>query len=124
MKTKGGKTIKLAMKTLELPPEGDARRDRVLFETTVIARLPKHQNIVRYLGWAKLGRHALIGMELCDDKLPTYLQKNVYTSGSVQKRSIARWKMAEQLGLGLAITHRYQVIHRDLKPDNSMLPSN
>jgi serine/threonine protein kinase len=124
MKTKGGNTIKLAMKTLELPPKGDARRDKVLFETTMIARLPKHPNIVRYLGYRELAMHVFIGMELCDDKLPKFLQRKVYSSGSVTQRSIARWKMAEQLGLGLAITHRYQIIHRDLKPDNSMLPCN
>lgn len=122
MKTKGGNTICLAVKALKLPPEGDARREKVLFETKMITRLPKHQNIVRYFPYRALKMHAFIGMELCDNKLPNYLRSKHYSSLDLAKRrSIARWKMAEQLGLGLAITHRHQIIHRDLKPDNSIL---
>lgn len=123
MKTKGGRRITLAMKTLNLPAKGTPQRAQVLVETTMIAKLPKHQNIVRYLGYRELHMHAIIGMELCDDKLSNYLQSKVYSARSVNGRSIARWKIGEQIGLGLAITHRHQIIHRDIKLDNSTLPS-
>ena len=102
-----------------LPPVGNPLRDQVLFETKIIGNLPKHPNLVRYLGFRTLTTHVFIGMELCGGTLPNYLASTGYTAHPVHARSIKRWKMVEQFALGLAIVHRHNIIHRDLKPDNS-----
>lgn len=119
MELQSGRQILIALKAITLPNE-EEKLKKSKNEVRMITRLPKHPNLVRYLGSAVLRRHAFIGMELCDGTLDRYIKSpRLYKDRTAQDRSVTRWGMIEQISLGLTIAHRRGIIHRDIKLENS-----
>jgi serine/threonine protein kinase len=91
-------------------------------EVTNLARTPAHRNIVKYYGWFKFQDFAVIGMELCDGTLTTFLNGQECRSYSASDKTLMRWSMLEQITAGLSVCHSRGLMHRDIKPDNSTHP--
>jgi serine/threonine protein kinase len=92
---------------------------RPISEIGNIFRIPRHPNIVKYYGWFQFDSYAVVGMELCAGDLMSYLAQPPYSQYSPEQERYTRWYILQQIAEGLHQCHLSQMIHRDIKPQNS-----
>lgn len=92
---------------------------RPIAEIDNIYLMPHHPFIVKYYGWFRFESYAILGMELCNGTLMDYLSGSLYRNLTAQQQRYARWYIVEQIAEGLHQCHSLQLIHRDIKPQNS-----
>ena len=86
-------------------------------------RIPRHPLIVRYYGAFPLDGYAVIGMEVCQGSLAQYFTSSDFRDITLNNQRYARWYILQQIAEALHQCHLVQLIHRDIKPDNSEFPT-
>ena len=95
-------------------------------EAQNVCCIPKVEGLVKYYGHFQ---HRVpstgvvftcIGMELCDGNLNDYLKTSWYLGLTPDQQRIQRWEMLRAIAGGLEACHNKRIMHRDIKPDNSM----
>jgi serine/threonine protein kinase len=88
-------------------------------EVDNIPRLPRHPGIIRYFGFFEFEDFVVVGTEVCDGDLKKLFAEKYYGSDSLTQNCM-RWDMLQQVAEGLHQCHFSGLMHRDIKPDNSM----
>jgi calcium-dependent protein kinase len=109
-----GVRIRYALKFLE------TRHARKEVEALRIA--PRHPNIVRFYGSFDLQSWSVIGLELCDGTLDKLMGSSEFRQQSSEKQGKTRWRAIKDVASALMACHSGGLMHRDIKPDNSMNP--
>ena len=84
--------------------------------------IPQHASIVKYYGWFRYRSWVVLGMELCDGHLKSFLDSNFYCNLDTDHQLLINWEIVKQVAAGLAACHARDLMHRDIKPDNSTAP--
>jgi len=84
-------------------------------------KLPRHLNMVAILRHGEVLDSALyyIDMELCDGNLEDYIEERRF-SGPSPLDIKEFWNIMTQITCGLVHIHKAHLVHRDLKPRNSI----
>ncbi len=107
---------KVALKVLRRKDLGDqAAIDRFLFEARTTARF-NHPHIVTIYGVGTVGEHPYVALEYLEGQT---LRERLRASPPVG-REVVRIGLA--VAEALREAHRHQILHRDLKPGNVMIP--
>ena len=107
-------TCKVAVKTIDLPPEGEAEEELARFkrEAQAAGRL-NHPNIVRTFNFAEAARVAYIVMEFVEGR-------SLAAALRARERLASRdaLRVMDDVLTALQYSHDNGVIHRDIKPAN------
>jgi len=103
--------------------EEPGTRNRV-GELRVLNNIPASSNVIRYYGWHRLEspayRYICLFMELCPGNLSDFIASRYYITLSAEQKRVGNWDIVKQVAQGLQQCHENNLVHRDLKIDNSI----
>jgi hypothetical protein len=105
----------VALKVLSSSMTSSRQIDRFLREARSAAKL-EHTNIVGVMNVGKDGDRHYIVMQFIEGRTLTEILEDKGSFDPVEMLHLAR-----QVGRGLAVAHKRNIIHRDIKPSNIML---
>ena len=91
-------------------------------EIAALVTAPQHRHIVRIYGYFQCESWSVLGSQLCDGTLKQLLRSPEYLKASRKKQSEVRWGAVRDVACALMAIHWEGLMHRDVKPDNSMNP--
>jgi len=93
-------------------------------ELRVLNNIPASSNVIRYYGWHRLEspayRYICLFMELCPGTLSDFITSPYYKTLSAEHKRVGNWDIVKQVAQGLHQCHENNLVHRDLKIDNSI----
>jgi len=91
-------------------------------EIKALRMAPPHRHIVEFYGSFQFQSWSVLGSQLCDGTLEQLLKSPEYQRASRQRQSEVRWGAVRDVAFALMVIHKKGLMHRDVKPDNSMNP--
>jgi len=109
------------MKELDLEAVQQGAVDAFQREIELLASLPYHPAICRYLFHEKKNNKLRLFLERCDISINDVLkqQRELFESAKGErfsKSTVVKWSY--HIASGIAFLHKYKIVHRDIKPSN------
>jgi serine/threonine protein kinase len=97
-------------------------------ELKVLHNIPASSNVISYYGWHRLSspsfRFVVLYMELCPGTLSDFIASSYYINLTPEQKRVGNWDIVRQIAAGLKTCHDTNLMHRDLKINNSIPPTN